>query len=445
MHPATADYSFNRVRLASGGGAGGTVDELRIGATWADVTPVPFTGLVNGDFEDEPFDRRWSVSSHVLPHAGLAPGSTTAAFLRRDADVDGVVNLVQNFPQWIPHPTPPRFDPVTLEPLRSSFIATEPVWQLGFYTAVSNPGAAGNRSLNVLIGHDTPDPERASDVNSPQINFRINGDGGAQAYHGGGAHPDPSGSWGWRNVFPAGTFTFSPLNAPTVAEATGFSETTAYYLQFDGDYSGESPSYTVSARRAGESDFFAVSAPVQAWQYLNPKPGDGIIRLRFHGGVNSPYAVDSVQLGPFDTGVGPPAGYTAWAAQHFSPAEMGDESISGPLADADGDGIVNLIEYALGGDPRNPDRDILPFAGTLSEGGQEYLSLTVIRPASVTDVQYQVHATSLLTDWSEQGVLQSSQQDGNWIIEVWRDSVPMAAEDRRFLQLSIGVSADGTD
>jgi len=438
---ATFEMSFNRVRLASGGGEGGTIDELRIGATWADVTPVPFTGLVNGDFEDEPFDRGWSVSTNVLEHSGFAPGSSTAAFLRRDADVTGVVNLAQNLPQWITHITPPRFDPVTGEPLRNFYHKTDPVWQVGFYTVVSDPGAAGNRSLNVLIGHDAPDPEGPSDVNSPQINFRINGDGGAQAYHGGGAHPDhPAGS-GWRNVFPAGTFTFSPLNGP-IAEATGFTEPTAYYLQFDGDYSGESPSYTVSARRAGEADYFAVSAPIQAWQYLNPKPGDGIIRVRFHGAVNSPYAVDSVHVGPFGSNGELPSGYTAWAEDKFG-ADAGNPAIAGPAADPDGDGIVNLIEYALGGDPTRADRSILPETSIVSDGGADYLEIVFGRNPDATGIAIDVLGSSDLLDWSATPTLQSSVESGGLIWETWRDSHPLSQNARRFMHVSIGISEDG--
>lgn len=33
-----------------------------------------YTGFMNGDFEEEPFDRYWSVSQNVLEHPGFAPG-----------------------------------------------------------------------------------------------------------------------------------------------------------------------------------------------------------------------------------------------------------------------------------------------------------------------------------------------------------------------------------
>ena len=42
----------------------------------------------------------------------------------------------------------------------------------------------------------------------------------------------------------------------------------------------------------------------------------------------------------------------AWNKSHFTPAEIGNTAISGPTADPDGDGASNLLELALGSDPR---------------------------------------------------------------------------------------------
>ena len=42
----------------------------------------------------------------------------------------------------------------------------------------------------------------------------------------------------------------------------------------------------------------------------------------------------------------------AWNKSHFTPAEIGNAAISGPTADPDGDGTSNLLELALGSDPR---------------------------------------------------------------------------------------------
>lgn len=46
--------------------------------------------------------------------------------------------------------------------------------------------------------------------------------------------------------------------------------------------------------------------------------------------------------------------YQAWLDTHFNPTEQLNPSLSGPNADADGDGLDNKAEYIVGTDPRNP-------------------------------------------------------------------------------------------
>ena len=48
----------------------------------------------------------------------------------------------------------------------------------------------------------------------------------------------------------------------------------------------------------------------------------------------------------------PTAGFTVWRNLHFTPAELADPSISGPLADPTASGLGNLLRYALGLTPR---------------------------------------------------------------------------------------------
>lgn len=48
-----------------------------------------------------------------------------------------------------------------------------------------------------------------------------------------------------------------------------------------------------------------------------------------------------------------PSPFNQWRQEHF-PTQLGDLSISGPLADFDKDGIANLLEYGVGSDPTDP-------------------------------------------------------------------------------------------
>lgn len=43
--------------------------------------------------------------------------------------------------------------------------------------------------------------------------------------------------------------------------------------------------------------------------------------------------------------------YHAWMAEHFTAEQLADPTVSGDLADADGDGLPNLIDYVTDGDP----------------------------------------------------------------------------------------------
>ena len=54
--------------------------------------------------------------------------------------------------------------------------------------------------------------------------------------------------------------------------------------------------------------------------------------------------------------------YAEWQADHFTSAEILDAAVSGPLADPDGDSLVNLIEYAVVKNPRIPSKTVVDVA-----------------------------------------------------------------------------------
>ena len=63
-------------------------------------------------------------------------------------------------------------------------------------------------------------------------------------------------------------------------------------------------------------------------------------------------------------------------------------AIIGPTADPDGDGIDNLLEYALAADPTIADDSVLPEIGIETVDGRRYLTLTYVgaptTPLSIT-------------------------------------------------------------
>lgn len=90
-------------------------------------------------------------------------------------------------------------------------------------------------------------------------------------------------------------------------------------------------------------------------------------------------------------------GFALWQSGHFSSEELEDPTISGPLADPVGDGVANLLAYALHLDPRSPaPRDALPTQGFTEEG----LTLTFNRSKEATDVEFVVEVSEDLVTWS---------------------------------------------
>ena len=103
-------------------------------------------------------------------------------------------------------------------------------------------------------------------------------------------------------------------------------------------------------------------------------------------------------------------GYSAWQRLYFTPAEIGNPSTTGPLADFDGDGIGNLLEFALNLDPSFNERvTLLPNTGLrgLPWIGVEadHLTLEFVRRTSGSGagLTYTPQFSSDLIDWQNLG------------------------------------------
>ena len=83
--------------------------------------------------------------------------------------------------------------------------------------------------------------------------------------------------------------------------------------------------------------------------------------------------------------------FNAWQLAEFGP-NAGNPAISGDLADPDGDGIVNLLEYALNSNPNVAGTTGLPIARNDPACG--CLTLTYINVISATDLIYRAEAAS---------------------------------------------------
>lgn len=92
------------------------------------------------------------------------------------------------------------------------------------------------------------------------------------------------------------------------------------------------------------------------------------------------------------------AGFDAWQDEVFFGSGITDPLLLGLAGDPDGDGVPNLLEYALGGNPLTDSRDLLPLLGV--DGGG-FLTLTFNRLVDGSDLVYLVDASDDLSSWTE--------------------------------------------
>jgi len=110
------------------------------------------------------------------------------------------------------------------------------------------------------------------------------------------------------------------------------------------------------------------------------------------------------------------ATYASWKASVFSASEQGSSAISGELANPSGDGISNLLKYALGLDPHKIQTPFLPGVSIIKTSGTNYLAITYQTPAAdpPTDLIYTPQLSTNLGNWSQgAGVVSLYSQTGS--------------------------------
>lgn len=133
-----------------------------------------------------------------------------------------------------------------------------------------------------------------------------------------------------------------------------------------------------------------------------------------------------------------------WRNQRFTADELLDAGISGNSADPDGDGMDNLLEYALVGDPINPDVRLLPELVTVTDlGGVEYLGLRYRTRIGADDITYSLQSSVDLATWlpvnDSVSVESSDNGDGSQTVTMRLDQ-GINEDDRRFLRLQVSTN-----
>jgi hypothetical protein len=91
--------------------------------------------------------------------------------------------------------------------------------------------------------------------------------------------------------------------------------------------------------------------------------------------------------------------YGAWQSREFPASNIVNMDETGDTADPAGDGIPNLIKYALNLDPLSNGTAGLPVEGMVTTGSGTYLSLTYTQVIAATDITYTVQVSTDLQNW----------------------------------------------
>jgi subtilase family serine protease len=107
---------------------------------------------------------------------------------------------------------------------------------------------------------------------------------------------------------------------------------------------------------------------------------------------------DYTQAGPVSLVVQTP--YETWQSKEFTSAELANPAISGVTATPAGDGIPNLIKYALNLNPFTDGVSGLPVGSVATTGSGNYLRLTYTEVQSATDITYTPQVSMDLVTWN---------------------------------------------
>jgi len=86
-----------------------------------------------------------------------------------------------------------------------------------------------------------------------------------------------------------------------------------------------------------------------------------------------------------------------WRSVNFTSGELTDTNISGTTADPDGDRIPNLLEYALGTNPKSVNSWLALMQPRVEAG---YFKITFTRVKSAVDVVLTAEVSSDLAIWN---------------------------------------------
>lgn len=120
----------------------------------------------------------------------------------------------------------------------------------------------------------------------------------------------------------------------------------------------------------------------------------------------------------------------SWETGKFGNADPGAHP---PDADPDGDGLSNLLEFALNTHPTEPNASPLTH-DFVTIGPDKHLRLTIPKNPLATNLSYLVETCGTLNDWSATNTQIETDTAGQLIV---RDTIAVSSASRRFIRLKV--------
>jgi hypothetical protein len=124
--------------------------------------------------------------------------------------------------------------------------------------------------------------------------------------------------------------------------------------------------------------------------------------------------------------------FQQWQTNYFGTIANPDAAFD---QDPDADGLNNLQEYAFGSVPNLAGSAILPDVG---QSGN-YLTITVPRNSSATDVSYEVQASTNLLTWSTVQTLSATSPAPAGSTVTYTNATPFSATPHQFLRVNVSL------
>jgi hypothetical protein len=216
------------------------------------------------------------------------------------------------------------------------------------------------------------------------------------------------------------------------------------HLSIDGNFSEPSANAAFSAALF-DCGGFDVGGPPGLWKLVPDEEND--IPSSFYSSRISA-SLDAIDDEAPEVNALAQENYEAWLRLYFSPSQIADANLSGPLSDFDKDGINNLLEFALNLDPIFNERATmtaatglrgLPLTKIENISGQDRLTIEFVSrsASSGAGLTYIAEFSDDLTTWQTGGTPAVTAINPRWDRVKIPDTSTTTLSPKRFARLRV--------